>query len=143
MVVVFEETVIKIPAPYTPDMSGIFRFEVLVIGFEVFSEGLYRSKVSSPLYADKSGCIRMRQNFGLTEFNFTILCGKSKSGCEALMKKIIEDLRVLLKERAFRDEQHARFSLVGRICQTLGWDIWNPEEDLVVAFEYTDKRNGQ
>lgn len=44
------------------------------------------------------------------------------------MKQIIEDIRILLKDGAFKDEQHVRFSLVGRICQALGWNIWNPEE---------------
>lgn len=44
------------------------------------------------------------------------------------MKHIIEDIRILLQDGAFKDEQHVRFSLVGRICQALGWNIWNPEE---------------
>lgn len=44
------------------------------------------------------------------------------------MQQIIEDIRNLLKDRLFKDEQHVRFSLVGRICQALGWNIWNPEE---------------
>ena len=44
------------------------------------------------------------------------------------MKKIIDNIRKLLADGAFKDEQHVRFSLVGRICQELGWDIWNPEE---------------
>lgn len=44
------------------------------------------------------------------------------------MKEIIEDIQNLMKEGAFRDEQHIRFSLVGRICKALGWNIWNPAE---------------
>lgn len=44
------------------------------------------------------------------------------------MKEIIDNIRKLLADGAFKDEQHVRFSLVGRICQRLGWDIWNPEE---------------
>lgn len=44
------------------------------------------------------------------------------------MKKIIDNIRKLLADGAFKDEQHVRFSFVGRICQELGWDIWNPEE---------------
>jgi predicted type IV restriction endonuclease len=44
------------------------------------------------------------------------------------MKQIIEDIRRLLKDGTFKDEQHVRFSLVGRICQALGWNIWNPAE---------------
>ncbi len=44
------------------------------------------------------------------------------------MKKTIQDINQLLASGAFKDEQHIRFSLVGRICQSLGWNIWNPEE---------------
>jgi len=44
------------------------------------------------------------------------------------LKEIIDNIRKLLADGAFKDEQHVRFSLVGRICQKLGWDIWNPEE---------------
>lgn len=64
----------------------------------------------------------------LTETKFTFLCGKRKFACEALMKQIIEDIRLFLKEGAFKDEQHVRFSLVGRLCLALGWNIWNPDE---------------
>lgn len=44
------------------------------------------------------------------------------------LRKEIEDIRRLLTAGAFRDEQHVRISLVTRICQALGWDIWNPAE---------------
>ncbi len=44
------------------------------------------------------------------------------------MKQTIEDIRILLKDGTFKDEQHVRFSLVGRICDCLGWDVWNPAE---------------
>jgi hypothetical protein len=44
------------------------------------------------------------------------------------VKQTIEDIRKLFADNAFKDEQHVRFSLVGRICQKLGWDIWNPKE---------------
>ena len=44
------------------------------------------------------------------------------------MKEVIEHVRKLLKDGVFSDEQHVRFSLVGRICQKLGWDVWNPAE---------------
>jgi len=44
------------------------------------------------------------------------------------MRQTIEKIRNLLKERSFKDEQHVRFSLVGKICDCLGWDIWNPAE---------------
>ena len=35
------------------------------------------------------------------------------------MRQIIEDIRLLLKDGPFKDEQHVRFSLVGRICCAL------------------------
>lgn len=44
------------------------------------------------------------------------------------MKEVIESVKKLLKDGVFSDEQHVRFSLVGRICQKLGWNIWNPAE---------------
>ncbi|MDP3012884.1 MAG: hypothetical protein Q8M92_01490 [Candidatus Subteraquimicrobiales bacterium] len=44
------------------------------------------------------------------------------------MKEIICKIRKLLADRSFKDEQHVRISLVGRICQKFGWDIWNPAE---------------
>lgn len=70
----------------------------------------------------------MRQNLRLTKINTAYPCEKRKSGNEALMKQTIEDIRNLLKESSFKDEQHVRFSLVGRICDCLGWDVWNPAE---------------
>jgi len=42
--------------------------------------------------------------------------------------KDIDDIRRMLKANLFQDEQHVRFSLVGRICQSLGWNIWDPSE---------------
>lgn len=56
------------------------------------------------------------------------------------MKQIIEDISILRKDGAFKDEQHARFSLAGRVCQTQGGNILNLGKDLIVAIEYTDKR---
>jgi len=44
------------------------------------------------------------------------------------VKQTIEEIRKLFADNAFKDEQHVRFSLVGRVCQKLGWDIWNPKE---------------
>ncbi|MCB5266228.1 MAG: hypothetical protein LHW41_08340 [Candidatus Cloacimonetes bacterium] len=44
------------------------------------------------------------------------------------MKNTVEEIRKMLMDGLFTDEQHIRFSLVGRICQKLGWDIWNPAE---------------
>ena len=39
------------------------------------------------------------------------------------MNQIIEDIRSLLKDGRFKDEQHVRFALVGRICQAQRWNI--------------------
>lgn len=44
------------------------------------------------------------------------------------MKEAIQKIRKLLKANAYTDEQHVRFSLVGLVCQRLGWDIWDPRE---------------
>jgi hypothetical protein len=44
------------------------------------------------------------------------------------MKEVIESVRKMLSDGLFSDEQHVRFSLVGRICQKLGWNVWNPAE---------------
>jgi hypothetical protein len=38
----------------------------------------------------------------LTDIIFTVTCGKYKSGCDASMKQIVEDSRVLLKKEHFR-----------------------------------------
>lgn len=44
------------------------------------------------------------------------------------MRKIIEDLRVKLESGSFEKEEHVRIGIVARICQVLGWDVWNPQE---------------
>jgi predicted type IV restriction endonuclease len=64
----------------------------------------------------------------LTKCIFAHTWENSKIADEALMKEILEDIRNLLNDGSFQDEQHVRFSLVGRICQNLGWNIWNPQE---------------
>jgi predicted type IV restriction endonuclease len=46
---------------------------------------------------------------------------------EALID-VIKDIREKFDKKSFKDEQHVRFSLVGRICYALGWNIWDPEE---------------
>ena len=42
------------------------------------------------------------------------------------MKETLADIRKKLQERAFQNEEHVRLSLVARVLQELGWDIWNP-----------------
>ncbi len=43
------------------------------------------------------------------------------------MKEIIADIRRKLQDGSYRNEEHVRFALVGRLLQALGWDIWNPQ----------------
>ncbi len=44
------------------------------------------------------------------------------------MKNIIEDIKSKLSNNLYKNEEHVRLSLVARIVQTLGWNIWNPIE---------------
>ena len=44
------------------------------------------------------------------------------------MKEILADIRRKLQEGSYKNEEHVRFALVGRLLQALGWDIWNPRQ---------------
>lgn len=44
------------------------------------------------------------------------------------MKDTLLDIREKLKDGVYTNEEHVRLSLVGRILQELGWDLWNPRE---------------
>lgn len=44
------------------------------------------------------------------------------------MKEILSDIRARLESGQYRNEEHVRLSLVARILQQLGWNIWNPSE---------------
>src|SRR3989442_3317296 len=44
------------------------------------------------------------------------------------MQSTLEDIRQKLREGVCKNEEHVRLSLVSRILQELGWNIWNPEE---------------
>jgi len=44
------------------------------------------------------------------------------------LRDILADIRRKLKEGAYKNEEHVRLSLVARVLQALGWDIWNPAE---------------
>lgn len=44
------------------------------------------------------------------------------------MQSTLEDIRQKLREDVYKNEEHVRLSLVSRILQELGWNIWNPEE---------------
>ena len=40
----------------------------------------------------------------------------------------LTDIRQRLKNNEYHNEEHVRFSLVGRVLLALGWNIWNPVE---------------
>jgi hypothetical protein len=44
------------------------------------------------------------------------------------MKNALADIRDKLRNGYYQNEEHVRFSLVARLLQELGWDIWNPKE---------------
>ena len=44
------------------------------------------------------------------------------------MKALLEDIAEKLRANAYSNEEHVRLSLVSRLLQQLGWDIWNPKE---------------
>lgn len=44
------------------------------------------------------------------------------------MKEILVDIREKLRDNAYVNEEHVRLSLVARVVQQLGWDLWNPRE---------------
>lgn len=44
------------------------------------------------------------------------------------MLEILADIRQRLKTGDYKNEEHVRLSLVARVVQALGWDIWNPTE---------------
>ena len=44
------------------------------------------------------------------------------------MRELLEDVAAKLRSNAYANEEHVRLSLVARLLQVLGWDIWNPLE---------------
>lgn len=44
------------------------------------------------------------------------------------MKELLSEIKHQLKNNAFKNEEQIRLSLVARICQLLGWNIWDPDE---------------
>jgi len=44
------------------------------------------------------------------------------------MKDMLLDIRQKLNDGVYKNEEHVRLSLVGRVIQRLGWDLWNPRE---------------
>ena len=47
---------------------------------------------------------------------------------DEMLRPILEDIRRKLNAGAYQNEEHVRLSLVARIVQALGWDIWDPSE---------------
>ncbi len=44
------------------------------------------------------------------------------------MNDALADIREKLQAGSYQNEEHVRLSLVARLLQELGWDIWNPAE---------------
>jgi len=44
------------------------------------------------------------------------------------MKDMLLDIRQKLNDGVYKNEEHVRLSLVGRVIRRLGWDLWNPRE---------------
>ncbi len=44
------------------------------------------------------------------------------------MKQALEDIRKRLANAEYKNEEHVRLSLVARVLQELGWNLWNPSE---------------
>ena len=40
----------------------------------------------------------------------------------------LRDIQAKLREGAYKNEEHVRLSLVARVLQELGWNIWDPTE---------------
>ncbi len=56
------------------------------------------------------------------------------------MHEILLDIRQRLVNKEYKNEEHVRLSLVARIVQALGWDIWNPTE-VYTEFKATKKED--
>lgn len=44
------------------------------------------------------------------------------------MRQTLEDIRAKFVNGLYKNEEHVRLSLVARILNDLGWDLWNPAE---------------
>lgn len=44
------------------------------------------------------------------------------------MDEVLRDIIEKLRQGDYQNEEHVRFSLVGRLLFELGWDVWNPTE---------------
>ncbi|MFH1931795.1 MAG: hypothetical protein ABIN18_09435 [Pseudomonadota bacterium] len=44
------------------------------------------------------------------------------------MKDILSDIKSMLSKNLYKNEEHVRLSLVTRLMQALGWNVWDPVE---------------
>lgn len=62
------------------------------------------------------------------------------------LSEAIKDIKDWLSKGLYDNEQHVRFSLVGRVLHELGWDVWNPEiyntEYTITVPDNSDNRHG-
>lgn len=56
------------------------------------------------------------------------------------MQEILLDIRQRLRRQEYQNEEHVRLSLVARVVQALGWDVWNPTE-VYTEFKATKKED--
>jgi hypothetical protein len=56
------------------------------------------------------------------------------------MLETLLDIRQRLLNKEYHNEEHVRLSLVARVVQALGWDIWNPTE-VYTEFKATKKED--
>ncbi|MGI4885735.1 MAG: DUF4357 domain-containing protein [Janthinobacterium lividum] len=56
------------------------------------------------------------------------------------MQDILLDIRQRLRRQEYKNEEHVRLSLVARVVQALGWDVWNPTE-VYTEFKATKKED--
>lgn len=56
------------------------------------------------------------------------------------MHEILLDIQQRLRRQEYKHEEHVRLSLVARVVQALGWDVWNPTE-VYTEFKATKKED--
>ena len=57
-----------------------------------------------------------------------------------MTNEILLDIRQRLLGKEYKNEEHVRLSLVARVVQALGWDVWNPTE-VYTEFKATKKED--
>lgn len=57
-----------------------------------------------------------------------------------MMHELLLDIRQRLINKEYHNEEHVRLSLVARVVQGLGWDVWNPTE-VYTEFKATKKED--